>query len=85
MGHSTRCCRTRCSSTCEIRSAALPRFSRVVRPGGRIYVAVAFLQPYHGYPHHYYNMTLQGLEQLFAEDFVIDAVGRLRQGFRSGR
>jgi hypothetical protein len=24
-----------------------------------------FLQPLHGYPHHYYNMTAQGLENLF--------------------
>ena len=46
--------------------------ARVVRPGGRIYVAVPFLQPYHGYPHHYYNMTRRGLEQLFADDFVIE-------------
>lgn len=49
--------------------------ARVVRPGGRIYVAVPFLQPYHGYPHHYYNMTRRGLEQLFDDDFVIDASG----------
>jgi SAM-dependent methyltransferase len=49
--------------------------ARVVRPGGRIYVAVPFLQPYHGYPHHYYNMTRQGLEQLFVDDFVIEEAG----------
>ncbi len=45
---------------------------RVVKPGGRIYVAVPFLQPYHGYPHHYYNMTRRGLEQLFADAFEIE-------------
>ncbi len=46
--------------------------ARVVRPGGRIYVAVPFLQPYHGYPHHYFNMTRRGLEELFADEFDIE-------------
>ena len=40
---------------------------RVLKPGGQVYAAVPFLQPYHGYPNHYYNMTLSGLENLFAE------------------
>jgi hypothetical protein len=26
---------------------------------------VPFLQPLHGYPHHYYNMTGEGLRNLF--------------------
>lgn len=38
---------------------------RVLKPGGIIYVDVPFLQPYHGYPHHYYNMTTAGLQNLF--------------------
>jgi SAM-dependent methyltransferase len=38
---------------------------RVLRPGGEMFVAVPFLQPYHGYPHHYYNMTKPGLRNLF--------------------
>jgi SAM-dependent methyltransferase len=40
--------------------------SRVLKPGGTLYAAVPFLQHYHGYPHHYYNMTHQGLANLFA-------------------
>lgn len=40
--------------------------ARVLKPGGTLYAAVPFLQPYHGYPHHYYNMTHQGLANLFA-------------------
>jgi ubiquinone/menaquinone biosynthesis C-methylase UbiE len=38
---------------------------RVLKPGGVIYADVPFLQPYHGYPHHYYNMTTAGLRNLF--------------------
>lgn len=39
---------------------------RVLKPGGRIFCSVPFLQPEHGYPHHYYNMTQDGLAHLFA-------------------
>ena len=38
---------------------------RVLKPGGVLYASVPFLQPIHAYPHHYYNMTNQGLRQLF--------------------
>lgn len=39
--------------------------ARVLKPGGELVCAVPFLQPLHGYPHHYYNMTHQGLRNLF--------------------
>lgn len=39
--------------------------SRVLKPGGTLYCSVPFLQPEHGYPHHYYNMTKMGLTNLF--------------------
>lgn len=38
---------------------------RVLKPGGELVCCVPFLQPLHGYPHHYYNMTYQGLQNLF--------------------
>lgn len=38
---------------------------RVLKPGGTLFAAVPFLQPRHGYPHHYYNMTSDGLRRLF--------------------
>lgn len=38
---------------------------RVLKPGGELFAVAPFLQPLHGYPHHYYNMTAQGLEALF--------------------
>jgi SAM-dependent methyltransferase len=46
--------------------------ARVVRPGGRLYANAPFLQPYHGYPHHYYNMTASGLENLFSGAFRVE-------------
>jgi len=45
--------------------AAAREMSRVLKPGGLIFCAVPFLQPYHGYPHHYVNMTEHGLRSLF--------------------
>lgn len=38
---------------------------RVLKPGGELFAVAPFLQPLHGYPHHYYNMTAQGLMNLF--------------------
>jgi SAM-dependent methyltransferase len=40
---------------------------RVLKPGGEVLADVPFLQPLHGYPHHYYNMTQQGLANLFRD------------------
>ena len=39
---------------------------RVLKPGGELLADVPFLQPLHGYPNHYYNMTQAGLRNLFA-------------------
>jgi SAM-dependent methyltransferase len=47
--------------------------TRVLKPGGTLLADVPFLQPVHGYPHHYYNMTEQGLRNLFAGDMVIES------------
>jgi len=46
--------------------AAAREMVRVTRPGGIIYADIPFLQPFHGYPSHYYNMTLEGAKNLFA-------------------
>lgn len=45
--------------------ACAKELTRVLKPGGVLYAVVPFLQPYHGYPHHYYNMSHQGLRNLF--------------------
>jgi SAM-dependent methyltransferase len=39
--------------------------ARVLKPGGRLYIDMPFLQVEHGYPHHYFNATRMGLRQLF--------------------
>jgi hypothetical protein len=52
--------------------AAARELIRVLAPGGELYVVVPFLQPYHAYPHHYYNMTAQGLANLFAPALNIE-------------
>lgn len=44
---------------------------RVLKPTGDLLCCVPFLQPQHGYPHHYYNMTGQGLQNLFAPHIEI--------------
>jgi SAM-dependent methyltransferase len=48
---------------------------RVLKPGGTLYAQVPFLQPVHGYPHHYHNMTLAGLEGLFGSSVRIERSG----------
>lgn len=48
--------------------------SRVLKPGGELYCSVPFLQPYHGYPHHYFNATHQGIQRLFEDELDIWSV-----------
>ncbi len=53
---------------------------RVLKPGGDLICCVPFLQPLHGYPHHYYNMTHQGLKNLFEKHIAIDRIDVLASG-----
>ncbi len=39
---------------------------RILRPGGIIHLDTAFMQPLHGDPWHYFNMTQHGLRQVMA-------------------
>lgn len=52
---------------------AAAEIGRVLRPGGRLILQTAFLQPVHEPPHHYYNTTEFGLRRWFA-DFEITAL-----------
>jgi ubiquinone/menaquinone biosynthesis C-methylase UbiE len=38
---------------------------RLLEAGGEIYVETAFLQPFHAYPNHFFNMTTQGAREVF--------------------
>jgi len=47
---------------------------RILKPGGIFYLTTAFMQPLHGDPSHYYNMTMNGLKDVLA-DFDIEEIG----------
>lgn len=46
--------------------------ARVLKPGGWLKCCAPFLQPLHGYPHHYFNMTHEGLRALFQPHLIIE-------------
>jgi SAM-dependent methyltransferase len=45
---------------------------RVTRPGGRIVLDAAFMQPLHAAPYHYFNMTPMGLAELFRSCTIVE-------------
>lgn len=47
---------------------------RVLKPGGILISAIPFLQPVHGYPHHYFNATPQGHRRLYEDTLDIESV-----------
>ncbi|WP_442755961.1 class I SAM-dependent methyltransferase [Methylocystis sp. JAN1] len=52
--------------------ACAREIARVLKPGGWLKCCVPFLQPLHGYPHHYFNMTHEGLRTLFEPYLAIE-------------
>ncbi len=50
---------------------AVREMLRVAKPGTLVWAGVAFLQPLHAAPSHYFNTTVEGLAELFA-DFDIE-------------
>ncbi|WP_457797985.1 class I SAM-dependent methyltransferase [Methylocystis sp. S23] len=52
--------------------ACAREIARVLKPGGWLKCCVPFLQPLHGYPHHYFNMTHEGLRSLFEPYLAIE-------------
>lgn len=53
---------------------AAKELCRVLKPGGRIFVNVPFLQPLHGYPNHYFNMTHMGVTSLFEKQIDVESL-----------
>ncbi len=47
---------------------------RVLKPGGTVMIDYPFMQPVHGYPHHYFNATPMGNRSLFEPDCDIASV-----------
>jgi SAM-dependent methyltransferase len=47
---------------------------RVLKPGGTVMIDYPFMQPVHGYPHHYFNATPMGNRSLFERDCEIQSV-----------
>ncbi|MDA8807160.1 class I SAM-dependent methyltransferase [Opitutales bacterium] len=45
---------------------------RVLKQDGELYCVVPFLQPYHAYPDHFYNMSSSGLKNLFCDGMEIN-------------
>ncbi len=52
--------------------AAIGEIRRVLEPGGRVRIDTAFLQGYHGYPGHYFNLTPQAIETFLVDDFDLE-------------
>jgi SAM-dependent methyltransferase len=55
---------------------------RVLRPGGRVLIRTAFMQPLHEAPWHFYNCTRYGLEAWF-EDFETEKL-HVSENFHPG-
>ena len=54
--------------------AAAREVARILAPGGLFFVDTAFMQPLHGDPDHYFNMTMSGLREIL-EGFEIVDIG----------
>jgi SAM-dependent methyltransferase len=53
------------------RAAAL-EVARILAPGGLFFVDTAFMQPLHGDPDHYFNMTTSGLRRILEGFDIVD-------------
>jgi SAM-dependent methyltransferase len=52
--------------------AAVREMSRVAKPGGKLWSGMAFMQPVHAVPSHYFNATAWGIQELFKDLEILD-------------
>lgn len=52
--------------------AAAAEVRRVLKEGAHFVIDTAFMQTYHGFPSHYFNMTPQAIETFMVSDFVLE-------------
>lgn len=52
---------------------AVNEMARVLKPGGRLYIEAAYMQPGHLWPHHYFNICPNGLAHLVRDLTVIES------------
>jgi hypothetical protein len=52
--------------------AAVDEMLRVTKPGGLLWSGMAFLQPLHGAPSHYFNASVWGIQELFRRTDIVD-------------
>ena len=45
---------------------------RILKENGEIFIDTAFMQGYHGFPSHYFNMTPQAVETFLCDGFVLE-------------
>ena len=45
---------------------------RVLKEEGRLWIDTAFMQSYHGFPSHYFNMTPQAVETFLVDGFILE-------------
>src|SRR5688572_847602 len=51
---------------------AIKEVKRVTAPDGRYLIDTAFLQSYHGFPGHYFNLTPLAAESFLVDDFILE-------------
>lgn len=51
--------------------AAIKEVKRVLKPGGIFNIDNSYMQPYHGFPGNYFNMTPQANETHLVDDFIL--------------
>jgi SAM-dependent methyltransferase len=54
-------------------STVLKEVHRVLKPGGRVYTCIPFMQPFHASPHDYQRYTLPGIRYLHKDFEIIES------------